>query len=85
MDRSDFIKLGVSIALDILDFTLGRITGAGTVLDLVFAAVAVALWGPAGLLQLWETLDPTDQLDGFMPTMTLIALSQIGRKRTRAR
>ncbi|MEZ5920005.1 MAG: hypothetical protein R3C60_01505 [Parvularculaceae bacterium] len=74
-------KLLLAVLLDILDFTLGRILGAGTVMDLIFAGIAFVLWGPIGLLALWEALEPTDQIDGFVPTMTLIALSQMGKKR----
>ncbi|UPT62350.1 MAG: hypothetical protein M0D54_18600 [Hyphomonadaceae bacterium JAD_PAG50586_4] len=33
-----------------------------------------ALWGPAGLANLWELFDVTDQVDSFIPTATLIAL-----------
>lgn len=73
-------KLLISVLLDILDFTIGRMVGAGMVTDLVFAAIAVVMWGPAGLAAFWELLDPSEQIDGFVPTMTLIALSQMGRK-----
>lgn len=79
--KSDMAKLLLAVLLDILDFTLGRILGAGTVMDLIFAGIAFVLWGPIGLLALWEALEPTDQIDGFVPTMTLIALSQMGKKR----
>ncbi len=79
--KSDVAKLAIAVLLDVLDFTLGRILGAGTVIDIVFAGVAFALWGPAGLFALWEVLDPTDQIDGFVPTMTLIAISQMRKKK----
>jgi len=81
--KSDAAKLAIAVLLDLLDFTLGRILGAGTALDIVFAGIAFVLWGPIGLLALWEAIDVTDQADGFVPTMTLIALSQIGRGRKR--
>lgn len=79
--KSDVAKLAIAVLLDVLDFTLGRILGAGTVLDIVFAGIAFVLWGPIGLLALWEAIDVTDQADGFVPTMTLIALSQMGKGR----
>jgi hypothetical protein len=79
--KSDVAKLAIAVLLDILDFTLGRILGAGTVIDIIFAGIAFVLWGPVGLIALWETLDVTDQGDGFVPTMTLIAISQIGKSR----
>lgn len=78
--RPEVVKLLIAILLDILDFSMGRIIGYGTVLDVVFAGIAFLLWGPPGLIQLWEVFDPTDQLDGFVPTMTLIALTQMRRK-----
>lgn len=81
--KAEVAKLLIAVLLDALDFTAGRIIGYGSILDVVFAAIAFLLWGPAGLLQLWEMLDPTDQIDGFVPTMTLIALMQMkgGKKR----
>jgi len=79
--KSDLVKLALAVLLDILDFTLGRITGVGSVVDVVFAGIAFVLWGPIGLIHLWEVADPSDQIDGFVPTMTLIALSQLGRRR----
>lgn len=84
--NSDAAKLSIAVLLDVLDFTLGRILGAGTVIDIIFAGIAFVLWGPIGLLALWEAIDVTDQIDGFVPTMTLIALSQMkkGRKKTHA-
>jgi hypothetical protein len=82
--KSDAAKLAIAVLLDILDFTLGRILGAGTVLDIVFAGIAFVLWGPVGLLALWEAIDVTDQVDGFVPTMTLIALSQMRKAKKKA-
>lgn len=82
--KSDVAKLAIAVLLDILDFTLGRILGAGTLIDIIFAGIAFVLWGPVGLLALWEAIDVTDQADGFVPTMTLIAISQMGKGRKKA-
>lgn len=82
--KSDIAKLAIAVLLDVLDFTLGRILGAGTVIDIVFAGIAFVLWGPVGLLALWEAIDVTDQVDGFVPTMTLIALSQMRKSRKKS-
>lgn len=82
--KSDVAKLAIAVLLDILDFTLGRILGAGTLIDIIFAGIAFVLWGPIGLLALWEAIDVTDQADGFVPTMTLIAISQMGKGRKKA-
>jgi hypothetical protein len=79
--KSDIAKLILAVLLDVLDFSLGRLIGAGTVIDLIFGAIALVLWGPVGLIAFWEALDVTDQFDGFVPTMTLIAISQLRGKR----
>lgn len=77
--RLQTAKLIVAIVLDILDFTVGRLPGFEIVFDLILGVAAVAMWGPAGLIAFWEVGDPTGQIDGFVPTMTLIALSQMGK------
>ncbi len=76
---SDRAKLILAIILDILDFTLGRIPGFELSFDAVLGVVAVLLWGWPGLFAFWEIADPTGQIDGFAPTLTLIALSQMGK------
>ncbi|MHA7871514.1 MAG: hypothetical protein ACX939_04110 [Hyphococcus sp.] len=73
-------KLIVAIVLDILDFTVGRVPGFELVFDVIMGVAAVALWGWPGLIAFWEIADPTGQADAFVPTMTLIALSQMGRR-----
>lgn len=81
MLKSDRAKLAFAVFLDILDFTIGRVIGFGMVSDLIFAGIAFWIWGPAGLFALWELADPSEQVDGFVPTMTLIALSQMGKNK----
>jgi hypothetical protein len=72
-------KLVIAVILDIVDFTLGRIPGFELFVDVALGVAAVAMWGWAGLFAFWEIADPTGQVDGFVPTMTLIALSQMSR------
>lgn len=81
--RSDIAKLVIAVVLDVLDFTVGRIPGFEIVFDVIMGLTAVALWGWAGLFAFWELADPTGQADGFVPTMTLIALSQMGKGKQR--
>ncbi len=69
-----FLRIGFSIVIDVADFTLGRIPVFGSVTEGVGTIVLVALWGPAGLVNLWELVDFTEQADAFVPTATLIAL-----------
>ncbi len=72
-------KLAAAIVLDILDFTIGRIPGFEIAFDIILGVAAVAMWGLPGLIAFWEVGDPTGQIDGFVPTLTLIALSQMGK------
>jgi len=72
--RGYFLRLAFSVLIDVLDFTLGRIPIFGTVTDGVGTLVLFLLWGKAGLAYAWEVIDVTDQLDGFIPSATLIAL-----------
>lgn len=67
-------KLSVSIVLDLLDFTIGRLLGFGILFDLGCALITAALWGKRGWWCLLEVLDITEQIDGFIPSCTLIAL-----------
>lgn len=69
-----FLRLAISVAIDIADFTLGRIPIFGSVTEGVGTVVLIGLWGPAGLVYAGELLDFTDQIDGFIPTATLIGL-----------
>lgn len=72
--RGYFLRLAFSIVIDVFDFTLGRIPVFGSVTEGVGTIVLTALWGPAGLVNLLELVDFTDQVDSFIPTATLVAL-----------
>ena len=78
------IKLVIAVILDVLDFTIGRAPGFELAFDVLMGVAAVMMWGWPGLFAFWEVIDPTGQIDGFAPTMTLIALSQMrrGRRKT---
>jgi hypothetical protein len=69
-----FLRLALSLAIDVADATFGRVPLVGTVQEGVGTAILVVLWGPAGLLYLGELADFTEQVDGFIPTATLIGL-----------
>jgi hypothetical protein len=71
------LKLGVAIALDVADFTIGRAPVLGMGFDAASAGAAVLLWGWKGAFALWELADPTEQADGFVPTHTLIAIAAL--------
>jgi hypothetical protein len=75
MTRTGFwIRLGLSIAIDVLDFTVGRLLIPIPWEEGVGALILSLLWGPAGLLYLTELVDFTEQFDAFIPMATLIGL-----------
>lgn len=70
------MKLFVAILVDLFDFTVGRALFAVPFSgEIIGTAVCYAMFGPRALLYAAETLDPTEQIDGFIPTATLIALA----------
>jgi hypothetical protein len=70
------VKFAIAVAVDLLDFTVGRLLFPAPFSgEVVGAAVAFLLFGWKGLFYLVEILDPTEQIDGFVPTCTLIALA----------
>jgi hypothetical protein len=75
-DISWWIKFAIAVMVDLVDFTFGRflfvIPFGG---EIVGTAIGVALFGWKGLFYLVEAIDPTEQIDGFIPTCTLIALA----------
>lgn len=70
------LKLAVCIALDAMDMTIGRglflIPFSG---EIVGAGLCLALFGWKGLLYGLEAGDVSEQLDGFIPTATMIAMA----------
>ncbi len=82
--RPEVVKLIIAVILDILDFTIGRIPGFELPFDILMGVAAVAMFGWPGLFAFWEVADPTGQIDGFAPTLTLIALSQMGKGQKKA-
>ena len=69
-----FLKLGLCLTMDFFDFFIGRLLGFGIAFDIGCALIATALWGKRGWWALLEVADITEQLDGFVPTCTIIAL-----------
>lgn len=68
------IKLAICMMYDSFDFTLGRalfaIPFAGELLGM---ALCYAMFGKQGLFYGLEAIDMTEQIDGFIPTATIIA------------
>jgi hypothetical protein len=69
-----FVRLGVCIVIDLLDFTIGRALIPIPWEEGVGAVLLSFMWGPAGLLYLGELADMTEQFDAFIPAATLIGL-----------
>jgi len=69
------VKLIVCVMYDLFDFTLGRalflFPFAGEIVGCVLCA---AMFGKAGMFYGLEAIDFTEQIDGFIPTATIIAL-----------
>ena len=68
------LKLLVSVAFDTADFFIGRIPVWGTVFDILGGFLGLWLWGPVGGAQFLEIIDLSDQIDGFIPTLTIAGL-----------
>lgn len=70
------VKLAVCILYDLFDMTAGRllfvVPFAG---EMVGIALCCAMFGKAGVFYALEMIDPTEQIDGFLPIATIIALT----------
>ncbi|MEM1380602.1 MAG: hypothetical protein AAGH41_08260 [Pseudomonadota bacterium] len=86
--RTATIKLVIAMIFDAADLAVGLIPvpGPGALFDAVLSVVAVMMFGWKGLFQLWELANlPFDMLDGFVPTLTLIAIAELrGAKKSEA-
>jgi hypothetical protein len=69
-----FLRLGLSILIDLGDFTFGRIPILGTAENGVSGIAVTAIWGRVGLFYFLELLDLTDQINALIPSATLIGL-----------
>jgi hypothetical protein len=70
-----FFKLAVCVAYDLFDMTIGRIMFfTPFVGEIIGCCLCCMMFGVGGLLYGLEALDPTEQLDGFVPTATIIAI-----------
>ncbi len=69
-------KLAICIAYDFFDFTVGRVmVFTPFVGEIIGCALCAALFGKQGLFYGLEVIDPSEFLDGFIPTATIIALA----------
>lgn len=70
-----FVRLAISAAIDVADFTFGRALFLLPWEEGVGALVLFGLWGWPGLLYAGEIVEPSEQIDAFLPSATLIALA----------
>jgi hypothetical protein len=69
-------KLVVCLIYDFLDFTVGRVLFPIPFLgEVIGCALCAAMFGKAGMFYGLEAIDVTEQIDGFIPTATIIALA----------
>lgn len=69
-------KFAICVLFDLFDFTIGRVLlGVSLLGEVGTAVIMFVLWGPIGLFAIWEAVDVTEQLDGFIPTNTIIAIA----------
>ena len=69
-------KFAVCIAVDLFDFTIGRfLFPVPFVGEVIGCAICASMFGWGGVFYGLEAIDFTEQLDGFIPTATIIALA----------
>ena len=66
------VKMGLSIAFDIIDW-FGFLPLIGEVTDILGTVLAYVLWGPFGLVAVTEVImaGPLNVVDSFIPIVTL--------------
>ena len=70
-----FVRLAISVAIDLADLTFGRTLFLLPWEEGVGAVALFFLWGWPGLLYAGELIEPSEQIDAFLPSATLIALA----------
>jgi hypothetical protein len=76
-----FLKLLVCIAYDVFDMTFGRLLFATPFVgEIIGCGLCCMMFGVGGVLYGLEALDPTEQIDGFVPLATIIAFRNFPRR-----
>ncbi len=71
-----YVKLFIAICVDLFDMTVGRLMFATPFLsEIIGVAVGCMMFGSKGLWYALEAFDPSEQIDGFVPMATIIALN----------
>ena len=64
----------IAAVYDLLDLTIFRIPGLGSVTDVFQSIFALYLFGAAGITASIELFDLSDQIDSFYPAMLISAI-----------
>lgn len=68
-------KLTACVIYDLLDFTIGRVLFPIPFLgEAVGCTLCISMFGKNGWLYALEAIDVSEQIDGFIPLATIIAL-----------
>ena len=68
-------KLIICLIYDLFDFTVGRVLFPIPFIgEIIGCAICIKMFGNDGLFYALEAIDVTEQIDGFIPMTTLIAL-----------
>jgi hypothetical protein len=68
-------KFFLCILFDIFDFTIGRLLIGLPIGEIIGIIFCIRMFGLGGALYGIEMIDPSEFVDGFVPTATLIALA----------
>lgn len=71
-----WLKFFISVIIDFLDFTIGRLMFATPFMGELFGVfVGFLMFGSRAFVYALEGIDITEQIDGFIPTASIIALN----------
>jgi len=74
-------RFSITVTFDLIDMTFGRLLlGVSIFGEVGSALINFLLWGPIGLLSIFEVIDITEQVDGFIPSNTLVAWAAYKRQ-----
>lgn len=72
--RGYWIRLAICVAIDLVDFTIGRRLFFVPIEEVPAAGILLLMFGWPGLVYVAEIAELTEQIDAFIPTATLIGL-----------
>jgi hypothetical protein len=76
----DWLKVLLCAGIDFFDFTIGRVLFLIPFEEVGYMIMTFIMWGPRGLATLFEILEPTEIIDGFIPISTVVAMWSLKEK-----